>query len=258
MPTTVRHGSVDLTAAELQSAPDGILSRPDPLRHVLADDRHQWGVRAVRSREAPAAHERDFERREVIRMDRLEVERRIRRGALCVCPSAVNSGRSQPPVPENGGTFTGVAAAMPGAASSLSTSSSRKRMRRSRSPYSRSGIEKSTNTSRSAARPMSTLWRRSTDRVSRPAAATTITASATCTTTSARRPRRTVVGVAPRVPLRSASTRSSPAVKSAGASPGASRCQERDRQRECDDAGVDAYGIDTRQPVGNERNERLQ
>ena len=40
--------------------------------------------------------------------------------------------------------------------------------------------------------------------------------------------------------------------------PGASRCQERYGHREGDDAGVDAYGIDTRQPVGNERNERLQ
>ena len=94
--------------------------------------------------------------------------------------------------------------------------------------------------------------------MSRPAAATTVTASATCTTTSARRPRRTVVGVAPRAPLSQRVDEIDTGREERGRQPGADRCQERDRQRERHDTGVDANGIDTRQPVGNERNQCLQ
>ena len=67
--------------AELHAPPDRAGARPGPGRDVRAHDGDGEHAGAIVAGERTPAHDRDLQRVEVVRPDRLEVQRRVRRGA---------------------------------------------------------------------------------------------------------------------------------------------------------------------------------
>ena len=148
---------------------------------------------------------------------------------------------------------------MLGTDSSCAIASSRNCARRPRSAYFACGISRSTSTRRSAGNPMSTDCRRRTLRISRPAAATTVTASATCATTSVRRPCRADGPATPRAPpLRSWDTRSALHRQQCRGETGQQRRHEGDRDGGHHDRRIYPDGFDARQSVRHKGDQRLE
>ena len=116
-------------SAELEPLAERVLPRPGARGEILAHDRDLGRARAIVARESAPLQQRHRERREVAGVNGFQVDRRVLSTLSRPWPSAVNTGRSQPPVPANGRVWTGVAPSIPGAASSCATTSSMERLR---------------------------------------------------------------------------------------------------------------------------------
>ena len=173
--------------AHLQTLPNGIVTRPGSRNDILADDCDVQRAFSIRIGERPAPQDANLKCFEIVGVNRFEVERRIRRRIGC-CLSRRHEPRDVPP------------------AKARERRHVDRRCRRDRwrrlEPHNQL-IEKtrlvcripnlgpgtrSMNTRRSADSPRSVAWSFSRLRVSKPAPATTMTASPTWAATSARRP----------------------------------------------------------------------